>query len=196
MTIDSAAKKLFEHLELPNQVAIGNKIIGQGRPIFVVAEIGCNHNGNVELAKKMIEEAAKAGADAVKFQKRDVDETFIKEMRDQKQTKPLVFGKNKNKGIVMENCAPKTVEFDAGKPPSTIMRHDEKAPPEHAFQLTRFAPPEFPVPVGVFRQTDELSHEEKMAELTKAAAKPGGDTLEALLSGPDAWEINPSTPKS
>ncbi len=110
--------------------------------------------------------------------------------------KPLVFGKNKNKGIVMENCAPKTVEFDAGKPPSTIMRHDEKAPPEHAFQLTRFAPPEFPVPVGVFRQTDELSHEEKMAELTKAAAKPGGDTLEALLSGPDAWEINPSTPKS
>src|SRR3989338_1299477 len=93
MTIDSAAKKLFEHLELPNQVAIGNKIIGQGRPIFVVAEIGCNHNGNVELAKKMIEEAAKAGADAVKFQKRDVDETFIKEMRDQKQTKTLVFGK-------------------------------------------------------------------------------------------------------
>ncbi|HLD27276.1 MAG TPA: N-acetylneuraminate synthase family protein [Patescibacteria group bacterium] len=93
MTIDSAAKRPFEYLQLPNQVAIGNKVIGQGRPIFVVAEIGCNHNGNVELAKKMVEEAAKAGADAVKFQKRDVEETFIKEMRDQKQVKTLAFGK-------------------------------------------------------------------------------------------------------
>ena len=39
------------------------------RDIFFVAEIGCNHNGSVELAKKMIHEAKRCGATAVKFQK-------------------------------------------------------------------------------------------------------------------------------
>ncbi len=49
---------------------IGDKIIGDGAPVFVIAEIGINHNGSVEIAKKMIDGAVKAGCDAVKFQKR------------------------------------------------------------------------------------------------------------------------------
>jgi N-acetylneuraminate synthase len=49
---------------------IGDKLIGDGQPTFVIAEIGINHNGSVDLAKKMIAGAASAGADAVKFQKR------------------------------------------------------------------------------------------------------------------------------
>lgn len=44
------------------------KTIGTGHPMFVVAEIGFNHNGDVELAKRMIESAAESGADAVKLQ--------------------------------------------------------------------------------------------------------------------------------
>ena len=44
------------------------KILGTGHPMFVVAEIGFNHNGDVELAKRMIESAAESGADAVKLQ--------------------------------------------------------------------------------------------------------------------------------
>ena len=51
-------------------VDIGNKIIGDGHPAFIIAEIGINHNGSVELAKKMISGAVAAGADCVKFQKR------------------------------------------------------------------------------------------------------------------------------
>ena len=47
-----------------------NKKIGLGNPVYVIAEIGINHNGSLELAKKMIDEASKAGCDAVKFQKR------------------------------------------------------------------------------------------------------------------------------
>jgi N,N'-diacetyllegionaminate synthase len=51
------------------------KLLGQGQPAFIVAEVGFNHNGDVDLAKRMIESAAKNGADAVKLQ------TFIaKEM--------------------------------------------------------------------------------------------------------------------
>lgn len=51
-------------------VEIGGRLVGDGQPVFVIAEIGINHNGSVELAKKMIDGAALAGCDAVKFQKR------------------------------------------------------------------------------------------------------------------------------
>ncbi|MBR9976287.1 MAG: N-acetylneuraminate synthase family protein [Bacteroidetes bacterium] len=49
---------------------IGDKLVGDGRPVYVIAEIGINHNGSLELAKKLIDGAALAGCDAVKFQKR------------------------------------------------------------------------------------------------------------------------------
>lgn len=52
---------------------IGNKTIGYGQPIFVIAEIGINHNGDLGIAKKLIDCAVDAGCDAVKFQKRTVD---------------------------------------------------------------------------------------------------------------------------
>ena len=51
-------------------IKVGNRFIGDGQPCFVIAEIGINHNGSVEIAKKLIDGAANAGCDAVKFQKR------------------------------------------------------------------------------------------------------------------------------
>ena len=60
-------------------VKIGNKVIGDNYPCFIIAEIGINHNGSVELAKKHIDLAIKAGCDAVKFQKRTVDVVYTKE---------------------------------------------------------------------------------------------------------------------
>jgi N-acetylneuraminate synthase/N,N'-diacetyllegionaminate synthase len=47
---------------------IANRLVGDGAPCFIIAEAGVNHNGDVELAKKLIDAAADAGADAVKFQ--------------------------------------------------------------------------------------------------------------------------------
>ncbi len=52
------------------RVRLGDKWVGAGAPVFVIAEIGINHNGSLELAKRMIDGALLAGADAVKFQKR------------------------------------------------------------------------------------------------------------------------------
>lgn len=49
-------------------IKIGNRIIGEGHPVFIVAEIGINHNGDPVLAEKLIRAAADAGVDAVKFQ--------------------------------------------------------------------------------------------------------------------------------
>ena len=49
---------------------IGDSFIGDGWPIYVIAEIGINHNGSMDIARRLIEGAKRAGADAVKFQKR------------------------------------------------------------------------------------------------------------------------------
>jgi N-acetylneuraminate synthase len=60
-------------------VRIGSKLIGQGHPCFVIAEIGINHNGDIELAKRLITVAVAAGCDAVKFQKRTIDVVYTPE---------------------------------------------------------------------------------------------------------------------
>lgn len=60
-------------------VTIGNHIVGDGYPCFIIAEIGINHNGSVDLAKKMIDVAIATGCDAVKFQKRTVDVVYTPE---------------------------------------------------------------------------------------------------------------------
>ncbi|GIV64228.1 MAG: N-acetylneuraminate synthase family protein [Chloroflexota bacterium] len=51
-------------------VKIGDRWVGDGHPTYVVAEIGINHNGDIEIAKRLMDAAKHAGVDAVKFQKR------------------------------------------------------------------------------------------------------------------------------
>lgn len=53
-------------------INIGGKIIGDGQPTFIIAEIGVNHNGKFKCAQRLIKAAKENGADAVKFQKRDL----------------------------------------------------------------------------------------------------------------------------
>lgn len=58
-------------------ILVGQKVIGPGSNVFVVAEIGIRHNGKVDQAVRMIDEAAESGADAVKFQSFRVDKMLI-----------------------------------------------------------------------------------------------------------------------
>ncbi len=60
-------------------VRIGSEIVGDGYPCFVIAEIGINHNGSVEIAQKLIDAAVIAGCKAVKFQKRTVPVVYTQE---------------------------------------------------------------------------------------------------------------------
>ena len=55
--------------------------------VFIAAEIGINHNGDLRLAKKLIDVAVVAGCDAVKFQKRTVDKVYTKEFLDSPRRK-------------------------------------------------------------------------------------------------------------
>jgi sialic acid synthase SpsE len=63
-------------------VAIGKRQVGEGAPTYVIGEIGINHNGDLELAKQLIDVAAVAGCDAVKFQKRTPELCVPPEQRD------------------------------------------------------------------------------------------------------------------
>ncbi len=61
------------------QVMIGNKPVGDGAPCYVVGEIGINHNGDLGIARRLMDAAAVAGCDAVKFQKRTLDVVYTAE---------------------------------------------------------------------------------------------------------------------
>jgi N-acetylneuraminate synthase len=61
------------------QVQLGAKTVGNGHPCYVIAEIGINHNGDVDLAKRLISIAVASGCDAVKFQKRTIEIVYTAE---------------------------------------------------------------------------------------------------------------------
>ncbi len=62
---------------------IGHHRIGAGEPCYVLAEVGINHNGDLAVAKRLVDAAVAGGADAVKFQKRKLNETYRQEIIDQ-----------------------------------------------------------------------------------------------------------------
>jgi N-acetylneuraminate synthase len=62
-----------------SQVKLGGHWVGEGHPVYVVAEIGINHNGDLGTASRLIEVAASAGCSAVKFQKRTIDVVYSAE---------------------------------------------------------------------------------------------------------------------
>ena len=55
---------------MTNKVSVGKKAIGAGEPVYIIAEIGINHNGDIAIAKQLMDVAVETGCDAVKFQKR------------------------------------------------------------------------------------------------------------------------------
>ncbi len=61
----------------PQKIKFGKRYIGKDEPVFVIAEIGINHNGNYELARELIDKSVEAGADCVKFQMRDLDSLYV-----------------------------------------------------------------------------------------------------------------------
>jgi N-acetylneuraminate synthase len=73
---------------MTREIKIGNKTVGDGHPAYVIAEVGINHNGDLGIAKQMIDAAVHAGADAVKFQKRTPDVATPLEQQNQMRETP------------------------------------------------------------------------------------------------------------
>jgi len=105
-----------------NKIKIGNRVVGFLEPCYIVAEIGINHNGKLSLAKKLIDVAVEAGVNAVKFQKRSLQNLYKKEIIDNPNLdsqgleilinvlKEIEFGESDYKEIV-NYCKKKNITF-------------------------------------------------------------------------------------
>jgi len=98
ITIDDIYSWCDENLQkqtVPGELVVNfsGQLVGDGKPCFIIAEIGQNHNGSVDLAKKLIDMSVRCGANAVKFQKRDIPSELTKEAYDKPYDNPNSFGK-------------------------------------------------------------------------------------------------------
>lgn len=73
---------------MTRELKIGNRWVGAGHPTYIVAEVGINHNGDLEIARRLIDAAAHAGVDAVKFQKRTPELCVPPEQQSQMRETP------------------------------------------------------------------------------------------------------------
>jgi N-acetylneuraminate synthase len=73
---------------MSQNVLIGNRWVGEGYSAFIIGEIGINHNGDINIAKRLIDAAVLSGCDAVKFQKRTPEQSVPTDMRDVKRETP------------------------------------------------------------------------------------------------------------
>lgn len=73
---------------MPKEITLGNCPVGESHPVYIVAEIGINHNGSLETAKRLIDAAVLAGCNAVKFQKRTPELCVPPEQRDKMRQTP------------------------------------------------------------------------------------------------------------
>jgi N-acetylneuraminate synthase len=106
-----------------SEVYLGSRAVGDGHPCYVLAEIGINHNGDIDLAKRLIDVAVLAGCEAVKFQKRTVDVVYTAEELAKPRENPfgetngdlkraLEFGKAEYEEI-HTYCASKPIQWSA-----------------------------------------------------------------------------------
>ncbi|MCH6567125.1 MAG: 2-oxoacid:ferredoxin oxidoreductase subunit beta [Nitrospinae bacterium] len=120
-----------------------------------------------------------------------------KEVRDDnvvylEHVKPLVFGKNHEKGLRLVGASIEVVELGNGVSESDLIVHDETTDDATiAFALSRLDETKFPVPLGVFRTVERITfHEQLHAQVAGAKEKIGPGSLEALLNAGDTWEVN------
>lgn len=105
--------------------------------------------------------------------------------------KPLVFGKDRDKGIRLNGVVPEIVTLGNGVTEDDLLFHDEKMDdPSLAFLLSRMQVPAFPEPLGIFRRVQRPTYEDLMAgQIADARARVGSGDMTALLEGADAWDV-------
>ncbi|HET9533521.1 MAG TPA: 2-oxoacid:ferredoxin oxidoreductase subunit beta [Blastocatellia bacterium] len=114
-------------------------------------------------------------------------------MIELEHAKPLIFGKERNRGIRMRSDMHlEVVELGDGISEDDLITHNEKAPDSYlAYMLARMEYPYYPVPVGVFRDVSKPTYEDLLEEQIDAAIeKMGTGDLEKLLHSGDTWVID------
>ena len=107
--------------------------------------------------------------------------------------KPLIFGKNRDKGIRLNGMNPEVVELGKGITEDDLLFHDEKAPePSLAYLLSRLRHEDgFPEPIGVFRAVDAPRYDlELNKQVEEAREKKGAGDLNELFNAADTWTVS------
>lgn len=105
--------------------------------------------------------------------------------------KPLIFGKNRDRGIRLNGLHPEIVTLGNGIKEDDLLFHDEKAEqPTLAYMLSRLHYPEFPEPIGVLRQVQRPTYEDLvMRQVHDSQQKLGKGRLEDLLNEGETWTV-------
>ena len=105
--------------------------------------------------------------------------------------KPLIFGKNRDKGIRLNGMNPEVVQLGKGITEDDLLFHDERAPePTLAYLLSRMRHPEFPEPIGVFRDVDKPKYDEMInSQIAEARKTKGEGDLQKLYYSGDTWTV-------
>lgn len=104
--------------------------------------------------------------------------------------KPMIFGNNRDKGIRLNGVKPEVVDLATGISQDDLLFHDEKADSALVHILAKMRQPEFPEPIGVFRDVDKpLFEDEVRGQITQAVEKKGPGDLNALFRSGDTWDV-------
>ncbi len=109
-----------------------------------------------------------------------------------KHGEPLVYGKDKNKGIRLTGTGLEVIELGDGLGPDDCLIWDETRPnPDLAFLLAQLEPPEFPTPIGVLRSVEAPSYDQGVqSQIKQAIETQGPGRLEELIHSGDLWEVD------
>lgn len=161
------------------------------------------HDGDLKHMKEMFKRAdAHKGVSVVEVLQNCVifndgthDDITGKEIKEDHSLKlehgqPMIFGKNKDKGIIVDEAIPRVVTIDDSNR-NRLLIHDEKSvSPFVAHLLSSFHLPELPIPMGVFRDISLLSYDEALVnQIDDVTTKKGKGDMQKLLSSGDTWEI-------
>lgn len=105
--------------------------------------------------------------------------------------KPLIFGKNRDKGIRLNGLEPEVVQLGGDVAEDDLLFHDEKSlEPSLAYLLSRMRYPEFPEPIGVFRAVDRPRYDVELnRQIDTAREKKGPGDLQAVFHAGDTWTV-------
>ncbi len=105
--------------------------------------------------------------------------------------KPMIFGKNRDKGIRLNGFSPEVVDLSDGKVShDDLLFHDEKADSTLVHILAKMRHPDFPEPIGVLRDVEGVIFEDEVrGQITTAVEQRGAGDLNALFSSGDTWDV-------
>lgn len=139
--------------------SIGGREVGDGCPCFVIGEAGINHQGRLDLAKRLVDAAAFAGVDAVKFQKRTIERLLSREALEAPYANENSFGRTygeHRRALELDESAYRDLKAyaDARSLPFFASAWDEEA----ADFLERLGVPAFKIPSACLDDLDLLDH--------------------------------------